>query len=179
VRRKFIDAEPNYPVPCGRSLDLIGKLFAIDREVPCVDAVESPEVLSLRQQLRTERSKPVLDELLAWAEETRPVALPRGGLGKAITYLLGHWQGLSRFLEDPRIPLDNNLAERELRGVVIGRKNHYGSRSQRGIEVAAILYSLTESAKLVGAEPHSYLLRATRAALERPGTVTLPIKPGA
>jgi transposase len=178
VRRKFIDAEPNYPIPCDRALELIGKLCAIDREVPCVDVTESPEVLSLRQQLRSERSKPILDELLAWAEEMRPVALPRSGLGKAITYLLGHWPGLSLFLEDPRIPLDNNLAERELRGVVIGRKNHYGSRSQRGTEVAAILYSLTESAKLVGAEPHSYLLEATRAALEDPGAVTLPSAPG-
>ena len=105
------------------------------------------------------------------------MALPRSGLGKVIAYLLGHWPGLARFLEDPRIPLDNNLAERELRGVVIGRKNHYGSRSKRGTEVAAILYSLTESAKLVGAEPRSYLLKATRAALEAPGTVTLPTPP--
>ncbi len=54
--------------------------------------------------------------------------------------------------------------------MVIGRKNHYGSRSKRGTEVAAILYSLTESAKLVGAEPRSYLLKATRAALKAPGT---------
>ena len=74
--------------------------------------------------------------------------------------------------------MDNNLAERELRGVVIGRKNHYGSRSKRGTEVAAILYSLAESAKLVGEEPRAYLLKATRAALETPGTVTLPTTPG-
>lgn len=177
ARRKFIDAEPNSPIHCGRALDLIGKLFAVDRDVPFVDAVESPKMLALRKRLRKKRSKLILADLLAWAEETRPVALPRSGLGKAITYLLGHWPGLTRFLEDPRIPLDNNLAERELRGVVIGRKNHYGSRSKRGTEVAAILYSLTESAKLVGAEPRSYLLKATRAALEAPGTVTLPTPP--
>jgi transposase len=103
--------------------------------------------------------------------------LPRSGLGKAINYLLRHWKGLTLFLKNPQIPLDNNLAERELRGVVIGRKNHYGSRSKRGTEVAAILYSLTESAKLVGQEPHAYLLKATRAALENPGTVTLPDLP--
>jgi hypothetical protein len=55
--------------------------------------------------------------------------------------------------------------ERALRGVVLGRKNHYGSRSERGTEVAALFYSLIESAKLAGAEPHAYLLTATRAAI--------------
>ena len=81
---------------------------------------------------------------------------------------------LTRFLDDPRIPLDNNATERGLRGMVIGRKNHYGSRSQRGTEVAALFYSLIESAKLCGVEPKAYLLHATTAALRHPGTVTLP-----
>jgi hypothetical protein len=59
-------------------------------------------------------------------------------------------------------------------GLVIGRKNHYGSRSRRGTEVAALFYSLIESAKLCGVEPKAYLLRTLRAALATPGTVTLP-----
>jgi len=100
--------------------------------------------------------------------------LPRSGIGKAVRYLQAYWTGLTRLLEDPHIPLDNNLAERELRGIVVGRKNHYGSRSKRGTEVAAILYSLVETAKLAGAEPRAHLIHATRAALEQPGTVTLP-----
>src|ERR671935_2207853 len=101
-------------------------------------------------------------------------ALPEGALGKAIAYMLGLWRGLTRFLDDPRIALDNNATERALRGMVVGRKNHYGSRSQRGTEVAALFYSLIESAKLCGVEPKAYLLVATRAALETPGAVTLP-----
>lgn len=72
------------------------------------------------------------------------------------------------------MPLDNNRTERGLRGVVIGRKNHYGSRSQRGTEVAALFYSLLESAKLAGVEPKLYLLTATRRALADPKAVTLP-----
>ena len=79
-----------------------------------------------------------------------------------------------RFLEDPRIPLDNNATERALRGMVIGRKNHYGSRSRRGTEVAALFYTLLESAKLAGVEPAAYLAEATRRAIAKPGTVTLP-----
>ena len=55
--------------------------------------------------------------------------------------MLGLWAGLTRFLGDARIPLDNNVTEHGLRGMVVGRKNHYGSRSKRGTEVAALFYS--------------------------------------
>ena len=84
------------------------------------------------------------------------------------------WAGLTRFVEDPRIPLDNNAAERALRGPVVGRKNHYGSRSLRGTEVAAVCYTLCETARLVGVDPRECLLRAVYAAIGRPGTVTFP-----
>jgi transposase len=87
---------------------------------------------------------------------------------------MGLWPGLTRFLDDPRIPLDNNHTERGLRGVVLGRKNHYGSRSRRGTEVAALFYSLLESAKLCGVEPKAYLLAAARAAALDRIAVTLP-----
>jgi len=97
-----------------------------------------------------------------WALNQR--ALPESALGKAIAYMGGRWKGLIRFLEDPRIPIDNNATERGLRGLVVGRKNHYGSRSKRGTEVAALLYSLMESAKLCGLEPKAYLRRAVTAA---------------
>jgi transposase len=100
--------------------------------------------------------------------------LPESSLGKAISYLLGLWTGLTRFLDDPRIPLANNQTERGLRGVVLGRRNHYGSRSRRGTEVAALFYSLIESAKLCGIEPKRYLWAATRAALADRAAITLP-----
>jgi len=174
LRRKFVDAQPNYPEDCERPIELIGKLFKIEREVPRVPGPEPQDVLDLRRKLRRERSKPLVEELDALAKKMADRVLPRSGIGKAVRYLQAYWTGLTRFLEDPHIPLDNNLAERELRGIVVGRKNHYGSRSKRGTEVAAILYSLVETAKLAGAEPRAYLIHATRAALEQPGTVTLP-----
>ena len=105
----------------------------------------------------------IVTKIQQWALEQR--ALPQSGLGKAIAYMGGRWKGLVRFLDDARIPLDNNATERGLRGPVVGRKNHYGSRSRRGTEVAALLYSLVESAKLCGLEPKSYLRRAVTAAL--------------
>ena len=114
----------------------------------------------------------IVREIQTWALSQR--ALPESSLGKAIGYLLGLWTGLTRFLDNPRIPLNNNLTQRGLRGVVLGRKNHYGSRSRRGTEVAALFYSLIESAKLCGVEPKRYLVMATRAALADRTAVTLP-----
>jgi transposase len=97
----------------------------------------------------------------------------RSALGKAIAYTGGLWTGLVRFLEDPKIPLDTNGVEHALRGVAVGRKNHYGSRSERGTRVAALFYSLIESAKLCSVEPRAYLREATLRAVRNPGTVTL------
>ncbi len=77
---------------------------------------------------------------------------------------------------DPRgaeIPLDTNAVERALRGVAVGRKNHYGSRSEPATRSAALFYSLIESAKLCRVEPRAYLREATLRAVRNPGTVTL------
>jgi len=176
VRRKFVEAEEHYPEPGTPALELIGQRYAVERECPAINAAAGDELrtdaLAMRAALRRERSAPIVAAIHTWAHQQR--ALPEGALGKAIAYMLGLWRGLTRFLDDPRIALDNNATERALRGLVVGRKNHYGSRSQRGTEVAALFYSLIESAKLCGVEPKAYLLTATRAALATPGAVTLP-----
>ena len=78
--------------------------------------------------------------------------------------MTNRWSRLTRFVDNPALPLDNNPAERALRGPVVGRKNHYGSRSLRGTQVAALFYSLLESAKLVGIDPAAYLRTAVEAA---------------
>jgi transposase len=106
-----------------------------------------------------------VEQILAWVYSTYPNVLPESSLAKAIRYMGGMWVGLTRFLDDSRIPLDNNATERGIRGPVVGRKNHYGSRSQRGAEVAALFYSLIESAKLAGVDPKVYLRTALQAAL--------------
>ena len=76
------------------------------------------------------------------------------------------------FLDHPNVAIDNNAIERALRGVVLGRKNHYGSKSRRGTEVAAILYSMIESAKLVGINPEEYFKTAIDA---HPKTLNLAV----
>jgi len=76
-------------------------------------------------------------------------------------------------LRKSKYPLDTNGVERALRGVAVGRKNHFGSRSERGTRVAALFYSLIESAKLCGVEPRAYLREATLRAARNPGVATL------
>lgn len=161
VRRKFFEAEKFFP-ECGVVLDLIGQLYGVEKQAP-----PGPDGDAQRLKLRQEKSRPIVAKILAWALETRTRTLPKGGLGKAIAYMLNLWPGLIAFLDDPRIPLDNNATERAERGIVCGRKNHYGSRSVRGTQVAALLYSLLESCKLAEVDPRAYLRAAVDAALAK------------
>lgn len=93
-------------------------------------------------------------------------------IGKAAAYVIANWERLTRFVGDVRIPLDNNATERGIRGPVVGRRNHFGSKSERGTQVAATFYTLIETAKLQGMNPAEYLLEAIRDA-DR-GEVLLP-----
>ncbi len=144
-------------------IDRIGQLYAIEAEAK---RASPEERLATLAALRAEQSKPVLDEIRTWLMTQR--APPRSALGKAIAYTSGLWPGLVRFLSDPKIPLDTNSVERALRGVAVGRKNHYGSRS-----TAALFYSLIESAKLCRVEPRAYLRATALRAVRNPGTVNL------
>jgi len=170
-KRKYDDIADQWPTACAEIGALIGELYAIERLVPGTFPGDA-DAQRLRQQLRGDRSRPVLDRIWHWA--TVQVGLPRSDFGKAVRYMLERWPGLTRFLDDPRIPLDNNAAERALRGPVVGRKNHYGSRSLRGTQVAAVFYTLCETARLAGVDPQTYLLHAVHAAIATPGAVTLP-----
>jgi len=167
VRREFVEIEKSFPTACGEVLDLIRELYLIDRR-----GRESTEKNAL-SKLRDKESRPVIDKIVEWFYRTLPKCLPESGLHKALGYMVHMWPGLVLFLDDPEIPLDNNGTERAARGPVVGRKNHYGSHSLRGTEVAATFYSLVESAKLTGLDPRFYLRVATREAL-RFNTVPLP-----
>ena len=93
-------------------------------------------------------------------------------IGNAAAYVIANWDRLTRFLEDARVPLDNNATERGIRGPVVGRRNHFGSKSKRGTEVAATFYTLLETAKLCGVHPARYLREAALA--DARGVVLLP-----
>ncbi len=166
-RRKFVNAEPHYP-QAAEVLEKIGRLYEIEAEVRPTDPVWRPQLAALRRT----QSAAIVEDINQWLTSQR--VLPKSSLGTAIHYTLGLWPGLKRFLDNPDIPLDTNQVERGMRALALGRKNHYGSRSQRGTRVAALFYSLIESAKLAGVEPAAYLAEATRRAIANPGTITLP-----
>jgi transposase len=152
VRRKFIDAAEGRKntAAAHQMVTLIGKLYAIERAV----RDQSP---TQRQAARQARSKPLLDKIKAWLDEKAPHVLPKGLLGKAITYTLELWAQLTTFLDDGHLELDNNRAENAIRPFVVGRKNWLFSGSPRGAHASATLYSLIESAKANALEPRAYL----------------------
>jgi transposase len=166
IRRKFVDCESAFPKETEQILALIRELYAIEDRAP--PGVEGDAV---RRQLRATESRCVLARIQAWCVAVP--CTPGSRLAKAIEYMSNRWSRATLFLDEPQVPLDNNGAERALRGLVVGRKNHYGSRSRRGTEVAAVFYSLIESAKLAGIEPAAYLKAAAEALLADPNAVPL------
>jgi transposase len=166
ARREFLEVENAFPKEVARITHLIGLLYRIERR-----AERGRENDERRRRLRGRRSRVVIRAIQQWCLDVR--CTPGSGLAGAIKYMTDRWTPLTRFLDDPLIPLDNNGSERGLRGLVAGGKNHYGSRSRRGSEVAAILYSLLETAKLVGVDPGEYLRVALIAAIEH-GEAVIP-----
>jgi transposase len=136
-------------------MELIGELYEIDKKAGAD--------LELRAKLRETESRAVLDKLWSWIREQR--VLPSSPVGKLIAYLTNHRQGFEVFLSEASIPLDNNSAERGYLWPAIGRRAFVGSRSERGTQVAAIFYSLAESARRNEIDPKAYFKAATEDAL--------------
>jgi transposase len=164
VLRRFRDAAAA-PPGAHFMLGWIGAIYEIDRR-----AASELE----RGQLRRSESRVVLDKMHAWMHQVH--APKTTNLGAAIRYTLRIWERLTAFTEDPLVWLDNNATERGLRGPVVGRRNHFGSKSARGTHAAAVLYTLVESAKVCGLDPIAYLIDVATAARRNPGAVLLAEK---
>lgn len=107
--------------------------------------------------MRQARAAPLVTALHAWLKEQLATVSKKSVTADAIGYALNQWQALTRFLDDGRIEVDNNVAERALRAVGVGRKNYLFLGSDAGGERAATMYSLLGSAKLNGLNPEAYL----------------------
>lgn len=169
--RRHFEKLSGFPRESRQMIAWIKDLYEVEREVGGPFPGDA-EARARRHALRKEKSVPILATMREWLLGVG--APPRSGMGKAVRYVLERWDGLTLFLEDPRVPLDNNAAERALRGPVVGRKVHYGSKSERGAKVAAVFYTLCETAKLHGLAPSRYLRATLDAAMETPGRVLLP-----
>jgi transposase len=149
ARRNFYNIRKNHFADCREILLLIDELFAVERE-----AGKNFKKLKL---LRDEKSKEILVRLKAWlVEKDSKYLFEEDEMGKAIRYILGSWKEFTVFMDDIRVPLTNNHAERALRHSILGRKNFYGSKTIDGADVAAVHYSIIESCKLVQLEPAAY-----------------------
>jgi transposase len=152
ARRKFIELEAHDP-SVKPILDMIDDLFEVDRQ-----AKSFPELRGKRESYSRLVAGYMYHELQKQLFESRESSQKR----RAIEYILSRWQGFTHFIEDERIPLSNNEAERTIRHAVMGRKNFYGAATHTGAETAATLYTIIESAKKNDLEPESYIKMALR-----------------
>ena len=128
----------------------IDALFDIERDINGQSAKQ-------RRAVRQELSAPLVADLEAWMREQR-TKLSRGNdLARAMDYMLKRWRSFSRYLQDGRICMSNNAAERALRGIALGRKSWLFAGSDRGGARAASMYSLIVTAKLNDVDPQSWL----------------------
>lgn len=151
ARRKFFDLHvANQSQLAKQALDYIGELYEIERETKALDANE-------RWRIRQEKAKPIADKLHAWMLAQR-LRVPDGsGTARALDYSLKRWVALTRYLDDGRIPVDNNYIEQQIRPIALGRRNWLFAGSLRAGRRAAAVMSLIQSAKLNGHDPYAYL----------------------
>ena len=142
-------------------MNRIGELYAIEEQI-------RGHLPDARQQARAEKAVAKLDALQAWMIQTKASVSKKSELAGAIQYALSRWRALTRYCEDGRIEIDNNIAERSLRAIALGRKNYLFAGSDAGGERAAILYSLLGTAKLNGIDPEAYLRYVLERIAEHP-----------
>ena len=151
ARRKFFDlARINQAPIASEAVTRIDVLFAIEREI---NGLAPPQ----RVGVRTERSRPLVTALESWLREQRAKVSKNSETGKAIEYSLKRWAALTRFLDDGRLCMTNNAAERELRAIAVGRRNWTFAGSDEGGRRAAALYTLIATAKLNDVDPQAWL----------------------
>lgn len=132
------------------ALNRIGAFYAIEEDI-------RGKPVEVRREVRQSLAKPLLDDFRQWMENTLRQLSPKSQTAGAIRYALTRWRALTRYVDDGRLEIDNNTAERALRAVALGRKNYLFAGSDAGGERAAAMYSLIGSAKLNGFDPERYL----------------------
>ncbi len=151
LRRKFYEIYVGGHSPIAtEALARIKQLYAIEDEIRGLP----PE---LRRRARQDRSRPIIEALKPWFEQSL-AAVPKGGkIGEALAYGISHWSGLTRFLDDGRIEIDSNTVERSIRGVALNRKNALFAGHDLGAENWATIASLVETCKLNLVDPLAWM----------------------
>jgi len=152
ARRMFFKALKDFP-QVKEVLDRIVELYMIEHRAKERDILETDEHL----QMRKEQSAPIIEKIRTWLDEQQPLHPPKSQLGKAIGYAVNQWDSLIVFCTDPRIGLDNNVSERALRIIALGRKNWLFVGEDGGGESMAVLQTIVATCKLNNVNPYDYI----------------------
>jgi transposase len=150
ARRKFYEARGSDALRSHQALAYYRQLYELERQAKDFGDAQ-------RLQMRQELSLPILEQFHQWLLAQRPEVLPKSPMGEAITYALNNWEALRRYTEAGFLAIDNNVAEREMKKIAIGRKNWLSIGSPRGGQTAAVLFSITSTCQRLGVEPWAYL----------------------
>lgn len=151
LRRRFVDLHKSTRSPItAQIIALLGRIYGIEAEIRGTSAEH-------RLLIRQEKSKPIMEELKALLDDTLPRVSRTSDLAGHIRYAQGHWRGLNLFLEDGRVEVDNNMIERQMRPIGIGRRNSLFAGNEGGAHTWAVLASLLQTAKLNGLDPYNWL----------------------
>lgn len=158
-RRRFFEAlkalpnaQRNSTSPAYEAVRRIDALYLIERQIKDLGDEE-------RTRIRRDEAVPQLGSLYAWASRLQQETMPSGKLGDALGYLLKQWPKLVRYVEDPRLAIDTNLAENAIRPFSLGRRNWLFADTVKGAKASAALYSIVSTARANGLEPYAYLRR--------------------
>src|SRR5271168_4583900 len=165
-RRQFVEVAANFPEACRYVLQTLGEVYKYEAEARAAKLPPQDRLL-----FHQRHSEPLMKALRDWmqAQFAQHLVEPNSGLGKAITYFLRHWKGLTAFLRDAGAPLDNNICERALKRAVLHRKNALFYRTLHGSEVGDLFMSLIHTCELNEANPFDYLTELQRHAHELVG----------
>jgi len=160
ARRKFHEAEANDRARAHTAMAYVRQLYAVEKEArELIAAPELHDTLAdeVFLRLRQEKALPVLTNFKTWLEAEQPKVLPKSLIGLAIAYTLRHWPALERYVSDGFLDIDNNVAERALRQIAVGRKNWIFAGSAAGAETAATLFTITSSCHRHKVDAFAYL----------------------
>jgi transposase len=150
ARRKFYEARGSDALRSHQALAYYRQLYELERGAKDFSDAQ-------RLQMRQDLALPILEQFRKWLEAQRPEALPKSPMAEALGYALNNWAALSRYTEAGFLAIDNNVSEREMKRIAIGRKNWLTVGSPRGGQTAAVLFSFTSTCQRLGVEPWAYL----------------------
>lgn len=157
-RRKFTEAAIAYPEEAQFFIDRYENIYRLEAELKLL--VDPQSRVEKRVEMR-----PFFEGMVATGRKLRDHYSDKSSIVRAIDYYTNNYEGLTRFLDNPELPIDNNISERHLRNPVIGRKTWYGTHSERGVETTEILFTIMQCCKHLKVDPRQYLLAVIKSML--------------